>query len=103
MNKFKCNYCGKEYDTPEGMAECIMACSEKIKREEEQKRINDLKAKQDESKKLIFEMVENRNKTIKKMDNEIRNKVEEYNKNYDAPITFTTRDSIFDLLKPSVW
>lgn len=38
MEKFKCNCCGKEHGTLVDMARCILACSEKIKREEEQKR-----------------------------------------------------------------
>ncbi len=40
--KYICPLCGKEYDTPEGMARCTLDCSEKKHKEEQRAKAEQL-------------------------------------------------------------
>ncbi len=77
MSQFKCNYCGKEYDTVEGMATCILECSEKKKREEEIRRKEELN-----KQKGIRE-----SELLTQIDKLLKD-VEQYEKDYNIGITY---------------
>lgn len=57
MEKFKCTCCGKEYNTAEEVVRCIISCSERIKRENDEKRKaeleNERKVRKDEVQKVF--------------------------------------------------
>lgn len=52
--KFRCGYCGAEYDTPTARARCELECDEKLKQEAEKKRQQELsEAKEARRQELI--------------------------------------------------
>lgn len=56
--KFKCSFCGQEYDDPVSRAQCEIKCNEKRKVEEEKNRQEKLKADKEarkESVKLAYQ------------------------------------------------
>lgn len=56
--KFKCSFCGQEYDNPVSRAKCEIKCNEKRKAEEEenrQKKLKEDKEARKESVKLAYQ------------------------------------------------
>ena len=75
--KFKCSFCGQEYDNALSRAQCEIKCNEKQKIEEEKKRQEILKAEKEsrkESVKLAYQNFA-----------ELRN---QYIKDYHEPVAF---------------
>ena len=75
MNKFKCAYCGKEWNSPLDRAKCEMACAEKIKQEELQeayeKREEDF-VNRVEDLKMIYSDAESMAKYAENLEKKLR-------------------------------
>lgn len=54
--KFKCGYCGKEYDTPAARANCELFCDRKRIAEEEKAKQDKLKKEKEERKKKVLHL-----------------------------------------------
>lgn len=78
MEKFKCAYCGQEWDNPLERAKCEMSCAEKIKQDENQK-VQEAYEKREEDfvnrveyLRDIYSDVESMIKSAEKLENELR-------------------------------
>lgn len=99
MSTFKCTYCNKEYDFPEDMARCVITCSEKIKREEEQKRIAYVEKEREVRVKEAQEAFDNLLEIVVNYE-------KDYNKTLSLKINNPTINSSYqDVLKfvSSIW
>ncbi len=72
--KFTCPLCGKEYDTPEEMAQCILRCSAENHKRKERER----------TEKLIKEKAV-RKQEILDLNDRLEDLVREYQKDYNDP------------------
>ncbi len=73
-DKFTCPLCGKKYNAPEEMANCILACTEKKRKAEEQAR----------AEKLIKEKAVRKQEIIALSD-KLRDLADKYRKDYNEP------------------
>lgn len=81
--KFECSYCGKEYDTPIEMAECIVKCDKKKKEKTEQERITKLQ----KEKEMRLSDIQN---DYKKLTLKMR----QYNEDYNQTLSFIFNNSV---------
>lgn len=89
MEKYKCAYCGSEYNSPYERAVCEQKCFKKIKEEEE-------RVKKEEAEKERKE----EEAALEKKLTEILEEVEQYNKKYKTafPVTLPKRSIVPTLL-----
>lgn len=104
MTKFTCTYCDKEYDTPVERAKCEIACSEKIKREEEIKKQKEFELQKNSIRKHIEGMIKDRDDEVKRRNNEIKTEIEKYNQNSKSPLVMNVpAKSLFDVINDLLW